>query len=373
MSATGPSSRLRRLLPVVAVLTLVPAAAHADLPGQLGANEAKDRALQGAIGADSRQVERFEGHIDDLRRRLAGLQASVDAEQADLGRLQRELRTAHARLARLRLRARHDDEVLARQLVGQYEAPHPDVMTILLESHGFAELLERTDGLKAVARQNAGYTRRVRETRSAVQREAVRLAQLETRQARVTQSALTQRDEVDGLKIQLLKRQYAFKDARSRKTAELTGLRADRARLRGRLAKLQAASAPSIAGSGVAGSGPGLPSGGAPSFASHGGSYGFFQAPGTNYSVGDEPRIAARLDVMGKALRLHLLGLSGYRSPQHSVEVGGFANDPHTRGQASDTPGLEGVPEGTLNRYGITRPFAGAAELDHVQLVGSAR
>ena len=49
---------------------------------------------------------------------------------------------------------------------------------------------------------------------------------------------------------------------------------------------------------------------------------------------------------MGKALHLHLIGISGYRSPQHSVEVGGFANDPHTRGEASDTPGVEGVPRG---------------------------
>jgi hypothetical protein len=53
--------------------------------------------------------------------------------------------------------------------------------------------------------------------------------------------------------------------------------------------------------------------------------------------------------------------------------VGGFPNDPHTRGQASDTPGVEGVPEATLNRFGLTRPFGGAAEANHIQLVGSAK
>ena len=55
-------------------------------------------------------------------------------------------------------------------------------------------------------------------------------------------------------------------------------------------------------------------------------------------------------------------------TPAHSVEVGGFANDPHTRGQASDTPGIEGVPEATLRRFGLSRPFPGAAEADHIQL-----
>src|SRR5207237_9999209 len=99
-----------------------------------------------------------------------------------------------------------------------------------------------------------------------------------------------------------------------------------------------------------------------------GGPWGFFQAPGTNYSVGSEPEIASRLDRLGKALHIHLVGISGYRSPQHSVEVGGFANDPHTRGEASDTPGVEGVSEATLNRFGLTRPFAGASEADHIQL-----
>ena len=36
-----------------------------------------------------------------------------------------------------------------------------------------------------------------------------------------------------------------------------------------------------------------------------------------------------------------------------------------------DTPGIEGVPEGTLNQFGLTRPFPGAAEADHIQLLGS--
>ena len=103
-------------------------------------------------------------------------------------------------------------------------------------------------------------------------------------------------------------------------------------------------------------------------FVPHGGEFGFFQAPGTDYSVNQEPIIAARLDQLGKALQLHLSGISGYRSPEHSVAVGGFPNDPHTRGEASDTPGVEGVPESTLNQFCLTRPFGGAAEADHIQL-----
>ncbi len=102
-------------------------------------------------------------------------------------------------------------------------------------------------------------------------------------------------------------------------------------------------------------------------FVPHGGGYGFFPAPGSDYSVNEEPVIAARLDQLGKALQLNLIGISGYRAPQHSAEVGGFADDPHTRGVASDTPGIEGVPESTLEQFCLTRPFPCAREADHIQ------
>ena len=102
-------------------------------------------------------------------------------------------------------------------------------------------------------------------------------------------------------------------------------------------------------------------------FVAHGGTYGFFPAAGRNYTVNQEPIIAARLDALGTALPLRLIGISGYRTPQHSVEVGGYADDPHTRGEASDTLGVEGVSESTLESFCLTRPFPGAREADHIQ------
>lgn len=101
--------------------------------------------------------------------------------------------------------------------------------------------------------------------------------------------------------------------------------------------------------------------------------YGFFPAAGTDYTSGDEPTLAAALNRLGQSLRLHLIGISGARTPAHSVAVGGSANDPHTQGEASDTPGIESVPEQVLNRFGLTRPFGGPQEADHVQLLSWTR
>lgn len=101
-------------------------------------------------------------------------------------------------------------------------------------------------------------------------------------------------------------------------------------------------------------------------------SIGFFPAAGTDYTQGQEPLIASRLNRLAHALKIRLTGISGFRTPAHSVAVGGSANDPHTTGSASDTGGAERIPESVLERFGLTRPFPGAREANHIQLFGSS-
>ena len=233
-----------------------------------------------------------------------------------------------------------------------------------MEAHGFADLLERIDDLRAISRENAGATVHVAEEQKAVTVQAAQLATLEATHARETSAVLVQRDEVAQLHLALVSRQLAYIRARDRKSAELAPLESHRHSLEGELSKLAVSE---LAAEGVAGAYTG-PIGNYTSTPQ--GEYGFFQAPGTDYSVGEEPVLVAHLNTLGIALHLHLIGISGYRTPQHSVEVGGFANDPHTRGEASDTPGIEGVPQATLARFGLIRPFPSAAEADHIQLAG---
>ena len=370
------SSSRRRLICACALAVLVSGiagagGAHADLQSRIAAGQARQRRLQDAIRADSSRVRSYQARIDDLQTRLAGIQSSLDAERGLLSSLQGQLRDARARLVTLRGQLATDKRVVAEQLVAAYETPQPNLVSVVLNADGFAALLDRVDGMKLIARQNAGITDRALAQQRAVKAQAARLAVLEARQQRIADAQLVQRDEVARLKLQIVGHQLVFVRARDRKAAVLRGLSARQHGLQQQLAQIQAREA---AATGNAGYGTGSATGAPPitgSFAPHGGSFGFFQAPGTNYSVGDEPAIAARLDRLGRALHLHLIGISGYRSPAHSVEVGGFANDPHTRGQASDTPGVEGVPEGTLEQFGLERPFPGPAEADHVQLVGS--
>ena len=110
---------------------------------------------------------------------------------------------------------------------------------------------------------------------------------------------------------------------------------------------------------------------------------GFVADPGTNQAQGQLPVLTARLDQLAKALGVVIYGISGYRTPAHSVAVGGFANDPHTRGEAEDIgvnsllrSSAAQITEARLAQYGLYRPFdpsdnPGNTEVNHVQLIPS--
>jgi peptidoglycan hydrolase CwlO-like protein len=364
-----PRFRVRHataVLGLLAVSVAAPALAgqsQGALESGISASAAREGSLGAAIRADSRTIDSFQGNIDDLKARLAALEESLAVERALLDRLRAQLGGARSRLAALAVQLAHDRKVLVAQVVAAYESPPPSIVTVILEAHGFSDLIERVDDLKAIGQQNANATTAVANTRNAVARETQHLAVLTASHQRETTAVLVQRDEVARLHLALVNRQLLYIHARDHKSSELGELRSHRASLEKELARVQVSEYASQNQSFSSGVPVELNSPPTPS-----GEFGFFQAPGTNYSVGEEPTIAARLNTMGKALHLHLIGISGYRTPQHSVEVGGFANDPHTRGEASDTPGVEGVPEATLKQFGLTRPFPGPAEADHIQL-----
>jgi hypothetical protein len=110
---------------------------------------------------------------------------------------------------------------------------------------------------------------------------------------------------------------------------------------------------------------------------------GFVADPGTSQSEGQLPQLTAALDALGKALGVTIYGISGYRTPAHSVAVGGFADDPHTKGQAEDVgvnsllrSSAAQISEAELGRYGLYRPFdpsddPGNTEVNHIQLIPS--
>ena len=108
---------------------------------------------------------------------------------------------------------------------------------------------------------------------------------------------------------------------------------------------------------------------------------GFIADPGTSQTEGQLPELTARLNALGQALGITIYGISGYRTPAHSVAVGGFANDPHTAGEAEDIgvnsllrSSAAQISEAQLARFGLYRPFDPSgdpnnSEVNHIQLI----
>ncbi len=111
---------------------------------------------------------------------------------------------------------------------------------------------------------------------------------------------------------------------------------------------------------------------------------GFIADPGTSQVQGQLPVLTARLDALGKSLGVTIYGISGYRTPAHSVAVGGFADDPHTKGLAEDIgvgsllrSSAAQITEAELARFGLYRPFDPSddpnnTEVNHIQLIPSS-
>jgi hypothetical protein len=364
----SPRRRIARLcLLAVASVALIAVAAgpsSASLVDRYQSGQQKASQLRARIKAANDRISGFEGSISSLQSRLNVVQRTVVTQEQLLRTVTGDLGAARTRLHRLRADFARDRAALAAQLRARYESPPPTIVNVVVDSRGFDDLVNGIRDLTTVERHNVATTRAVAAARVAVQAQTVRLARVQARRRRATAAVLAERDNIAQLKASIVSRELAVQRSKNADTATLTALHR---KLIHEAAVLdaQAARAQTLSSGGAV-----APPGGCTNgpFVAHGGDYGFFQGPGTNYSVNQEPIIAARLDQLGKALQLHLEGISGYRSPQHSVEVGGFADDPHTRGEASDTPGVEGVPESTLNEFCLTRPFGGAAEADHIQL-----
>jgi septal ring factor EnvC (AmiA/AmiB activator) len=358
---------IRRLAAISALAvigtTLSAGPSRGDLAGRYATGQQRAGQLQSQIQSDGEKIQGYQGTIAELRGRLSAIERSLAIQEQLLHRVRFQLATARERQRQLEAQYARDRQVLAAQLVADYELPPPTIVDVVVGANGFTDLLNRVNDLRSIARTNAQAIQLVNTIRIAVSAQARQLARVEARRARATAAVLVERDQVAQLHLSIVNREIAAESDRRQKNAQLGSLQKT---LAGEAAALQrqaaAAQAASAATAAPAASGcVNTP------FVPHGGEFGFFPAPGTDYSVGEEPVIAARLDALGKALQLALIGISGYRTPQHSVEVGGFADDPHTRGEASDTPGVEGVPESTLEQFCLTRPFPGPREADHIQ------
>jgi peptidoglycan DL-endopeptidase CwlO len=122
---------------------------------------AKDRA-----GVLSTTVQKYGDQLDQLRNQVASLRNRIAIVQAQLNKKEAELKEAKARLAQLRAKLKRSLRILRQRLVDIYESNTPDAMTVILNSHGFRDLLTRYDYLQKIQSQDTSIAVRVKDLRN---------------------------------------------------------------------------------------------------------------------------------------------------------------------------------------------------------------
>jgi murein DD-endopeptidase MepM/ murein hydrolase activator NlpD len=219
------------------------AASTTGLQHKISAGQNRISSLAGAVGAASKRVAGLNASIAALEKQISRIQSILDADRAQLLKLRTELEAARIQLAKLQVAERHTQAVLSQQLVGRYESDRPDIMTVVLESTGFHNLLERLAFAARISHQDAQIVGRVRAARRAVAAQATQLGALSARQQRLTLQVLYQRNRLGRDKVTLVKEQIAAIDVRNGEAGKLASVRGHVASLRHQLASLEAAQA----------------------------------------------------------------------------------------------------------------------------------
>jgi murein DD-endopeptidase MepM/ murein hydrolase activator NlpD len=215
------SSNRRRGTPILIVLVLLVAAfslaigavasgqdAQTELDekeSELHAAESKRGVLSTEIESLSNEITQLEGEVAALRNREALVQEELEQKQAELDREREHLEVLRARLKR-------SVDLLEQRLVAIYKSDTPDVVTVVLESDGFADLLERYEYLNRIEDQDSDIIDRVRELRNATKNAVQRIR--------------AARDEIAAKKRELTRTRVSLES----REAELESARASRER-----------------------------------------------------------------------------------------------------------------------------------------------
>lgn len=253
---------MRSRLALLAFVAILPAVLWAVVPvGSLGAStDAKLSSLKNKIEKTQAQVDKKKGtenvlttdvaawqhKIDGLQSKINRLQGRQDQievglnrETAQLTKIQDDLRTQRRRQVKLKARLEEGRRVLGQRLFELYRADAPTLISVVLDSKGFAELLERSEFLQRIGEQDRNVITLVRAARVDATVNANHLGTLEHRQQAITSRIKAKRDAVASIKGELVTTRSGFDKSKERKAALLASVKADRHKLEGSLSQMR--------------------------------------------------------------------------------------------------------------------------------------
>jgi murein DD-endopeptidase MepM/ murein hydrolase activator NlpD len=211
--------------------------------GKLDRVRGREQVLTSNIRVLSTRIRSLEHEIGALRRRESKVENTLSAKRAQLARVRVRYDREEARYQRLLRKLKRSQGVLAKRLVAIYKSDEPDFVTVILESDGFSDLLERADYLQRIGEQDSLIVDRVRELKDESARERRLLAELKRSAEQAVATIAAQERELAATRAAVESRQGDLASTRGSKQSTLGGVRETRSHLEGDLAALEAASA----------------------------------------------------------------------------------------------------------------------------------
>jgi murein DD-endopeptidase MepM/ murein hydrolase activator NlpD len=230
-------------------------AAAASLSSQLADRQARAAALRARIGDENHRLALVQGSIATVQARLSQVQASLSAAEGRLAAIQVALRRERTHLAALELQLARADRALSANLRSQFESDAPDLVTVILRAHGFADLLDRLEFVRVAKEHDQRVIEGDRRARTVVIAAADRLGALNQREQALTAAILSRRNDVDRIRLGLVDRMIAIENSRSANAAGLRQAEAQRSRLVSQIARIQVAAQRGAGGGGGGGGG----------------------------------------------------------------------------------------------------------------------
>jgi peptidoglycan hydrolase CwlO-like protein len=225
-------------------LLWLPVSSLGDLEHDLSARRSTASQLRAAIAAETQRIDATNAGVREAQRRLAALQAEVNTRQAQLAAVQSDIVTARKRLTRLENRLHDAASALAANLVASYKDQEPDVVTVVLESHGFADMLERLQFMERIRKHDARILGNAKTARVQLIAQTARLQRLLVRNRAIAAQVERSRDAAAALQGALLTRRAAQLQKRASAAARLGRVRGQIASLRKQIARLSRPAAP---------------------------------------------------------------------------------------------------------------------------------
>src|SRR5829696_1101691 len=176
------------------------------------------------ISHESAQIARLTTEVADLRNKEAAVAAQLAQKQAELDQ-------AQARLEYLKRRLRGAIEILEQRLIAIYETNEPDLITVLLQSDGFDDLLARNAYERTLQNQDSDIVARVRGLRNQMQ--------ATVNQVRVARDAIVARKrELEATRMKLRARTDELAAARRKQHATLEAVHKRQNDLEGDLSEI---------------------------------------------------------------------------------------------------------------------------------------